>query len=132
MVRNQVFACRAGWLRLPRDLREAITFAHGTDPAAHREAMADAIQWYAGEQAVLRNISGTVHPAVERIARRLAASATGSDRMWQRHIADAQHLSGIAIAAFLRTTAADSVGLDPARMIVVADQFDPQGGRHGA
>jgi hypothetical protein len=44
-VRRALFACRAGWYRLPLDLRDAISHARrGTHE--HRAAMRDAIRWY--------------------------------------------------------------------------------------
>lgn len=46
-VPYHLFACRACWFRLPRDLRRPILGNHGRDSQAHAEAMADAFQWYA-------------------------------------------------------------------------------------
>lgn len=40
------FACPACWRRLPMALRRAITMAHNArEVAAHRAAMADAMDW---------------------------------------------------------------------------------------
>jgi hypothetical protein len=44
-----LFACRPCWYRLPLEKRRAITDAYGRNPAAHRAAMTDAINWYASE-----------------------------------------------------------------------------------
>jgi hypothetical protein len=48
-IANRLFACRAGWYRLPKNIRSAIHTCHTTgDVAGHREAMADACTWYRG------------------------------------------------------------------------------------
>ncbi len=45
-------ACKPGWYRLPKDLRDPITTTYRRDPAAHRQAMADALRWYRTNPAV--------------------------------------------------------------------------------
>lgn len=40
------FACRTDWYRLPLEIRRGITGNYRRDPAAHIEAMGDAIEWY--------------------------------------------------------------------------------------
>jgi hypothetical protein len=50
-VARTKLACRAGWYRLPRELREAVTGAYrrrGTPDgrAEHMAAVRDAIRWY--------------------------------------------------------------------------------------
>lgn len=41
------FACRPDWYRLPAELQLAIKANYRRDPAAHMQAMADSIAWYA-------------------------------------------------------------------------------------
>jgi hypothetical protein len=45
-VARGLFACRAGWYRLPYVLRRAIHATYNRDAAAHLEAMAAADEWY--------------------------------------------------------------------------------------
>jgi hypothetical protein len=125
-INSNHFACRAGWRKLPADLRVAIVDTYRRDPAGHREAMADARQWYAAAAAE------PVHPTVERIARRLATLADGTDRLWRDHVRLAQDLGQWAIVAFLRNTAACATGyLSPGQLLQIADQMDTGDGHHG-
>ena len=43
------FACPVCWWRLPSEMRDLITVAHGRDPDARVEAMLSAIAWYREE-----------------------------------------------------------------------------------
>jgi hypothetical protein len=46
-------ACPADWFRLPKPLRDEINAAYrrrASDPARHRQALADAMNWYRANQ----------------------------------------------------------------------------------
>lgn len=40
-------SCRTDWYRLPKALRDRINDAYRRDRAAHRQALVEAVEWYA-------------------------------------------------------------------------------------